>query len=738
MNKAVLITGISEFETKYGRYLSGLYLSHAVHEFFLNGGGSCYVVRVAGPGAEAAAIGIKDRRGAPAKTLTIAAANEGDWGNVLDVVIADGTEDSANEFSITVLRDRSTQNPPLDPVVLETHDNLSMNKASPNYVETAVKARSKYITATVESGNLANADFGTSRSAKLAVGDGTAALKLVGVGVVITVGAGSNPGTLRSAPGPSTNPAADARQILINLNGDAAILPKAVTIPPDAATGDAIALAIRNAVRAMSANTAGNQPAYDNFNCIFDPSGATSYLLTSGTTGAGSSVAVTAPAALPSLLPGAGPYKFVVFVNGDGPHEVVFNGPLATPTDVKNAINAVTPNLNPKRAANSTAVKGLTADYDNTAKAGNPSLVLKSGVAGVDSSVVITDSPTSENVAGTLKLGQSHLGKEITGAAVLRPAKSLNPTEMHLGDALVQNNVASVMFGSNGGSVTDVTFIDGLRAFDVITEVSILAVPGIYHQAVVDAGSSYCAQRMDCFFVADPDPQVDSVEEAIDFAKVLFKTSYSALYYPWLKSVDPTGQSPDPIIVPPSGFVTGMFARIDTKRGVWKAPAGTEANVGGAVGLITDTTDAQQDFLNPIGVNVIRSFPASGIVIWGARTLATRSDPEYRYVPVRRTAIFLEQSIYRGIQWAVFEPNDEPLWASLRLNINAFMSLQFRAGAFQGKTPIDAYFVQCDSKTTTQADIDAGVVNIRVGFAPLKPAEFVVLMLSQKVNQPAA
>jgi phage tail sheath protein FI len=181
-----------------------------------------------------------------------------------------------------------------------------------------------------------------------------------------------------------------------------------------------------------------------------------------------------------------------------------------------------------------------------------------------------------------------------------------------------------------------------------------------------------------------------------------------------------------------------MYARIDARRGVWKAAAGTEANVGGAVGLIADTTDAQQDFLNPIGVNVIRSFPASGIVIWGARTLATRSDPEYRYVPVRRTAIYLEQSIYNGIQWAVFEPNDEPLWASLRLNIGAFMMLQFRAGAFQGKTPNDAFFVQCDDKTTTQADIDAGVVNIRVGFAPLKPAEFVVLMLSQKVNQPAA
>jgi hypothetical protein len=198
---------------------------------------------------------------------------------------------------------------------------------------------------------------------------------------------------------------------------------------------------------------------------------------------------------------------------------------------------------------------------------------------------------------------------------------------------------------------------------------------------------------------------------------------------------DPSGVSPTPVLVPPSGFVAGMYARIDANRGVWKAPAGTEANLGGAVGLTANTTDAQQDFLNPIGANVVRSFPASGIVIWGARTLATRSDPEYRYVPVRRMAIFLEQSLYNGIQYAVFEPNDAGLWSSLRLNINSFMTRQFRAGAFQGRTPKDAFFVTVDETTTTQDDIDAGVVNILVGFAPLKPAEFVVLQLTQKAGQ---
>jgi hypothetical protein len=244
---------------------------------------------------------------------------------------------------------------------------------------------------------------------------------------------------------------------------------------------------------------------------------------------------------------------------------------------------------------------------------------------------------------------------------------------------------------------------------------------------------------MDAFYIADAGWTDDTVDEARAFINSLTtKTSYGALYFPWLRMADPSGRSSQPILVPPSGFIAGLYARIDGRRGVWKAPAGTEAGVSGISGLAAQITDAQQDFLNPIGVNVIRSFPASGVVVWGARTLATRSDPEYRYVPVRRMAIFLEQSIYSGIQFAVFEPNDEPLWASLRLNIRAFMTLLFRQVAFQGASPDEAFFVRCDATTTTQADIDSGIVNILVGFAPLKPAEFVVLRLTQKAGQAAA
>jgi len=176
------------------------------------------------------------------------------------------------------------------------------------------------------------------------------------------------------------------------------------------------------------------------------------------------------------------------------------------------------------------------------------------------------------------------------------------------------------------------------------------------------------------------------------------------------------------------------MARTDGSRGVWKAPAGLEAGLTGVVDLSVNLTNDENGSLNRVGVNCLRTFREVGAVVWGARTLRgsdTLSD-DYKYVPVRRLALFLEESLYRGTQWVVFEPNDEPLWSQIRLSVGAFMQDLFRKGAFQGTTPRDAFFVRCDAETTTQYDIDRGIVNIQVGFAPLKPAEFVIISIQQK------
>ncbi len=187
----------------------------------------------------------------------------------------------------------------------------------------------------------------------------------------------------------------------------------------------------------------------------------------------------------------------------------------------------------------------------------------------------------------------------------------------------------------------------------------------------------------------------------------------------------------------PCGIIAGVMARTDSERGVWKAAAGLDAGLAGVQGLEYNLSDAENGQLNPLGINCLRSFGILGRVVWGARTLrgADQFGDEYKYIPVRRLALYIEESLFRGTKWVVFEPNDEPLWAQIRLNAGAFMHNLFRQGAFEGSSPKDAYFVKCDHETTTQNDIDLGIVNIVVGFAPLKPAEFVIIQLQQIAGQ---
>ncbi len=441
---------------------------------------------------------------------------------------------------------------------------------------------------------------------------------------------------------------------------------------------------------------------------------------TAGTSVSGASAAATLP---------ADRRRFRINIDSDGPQTVTLADPVTTGGEIAAAIQTAVRALTPLRASTpGTAYSAFTAAFALGV------YTLTSGAAGKRSSVVVTNDPAA-NAATLLKLGGTNGGAEATGAAVLRPAVGT----YLLGDGTVAGATLSVTPGSDGTTPQPSDYINAFSMLDPVGDVNIVAVPGIGSRPVVEAGSNYCQQRMDCFYVADMTATDDTKEEAQTYVNSLtVKSSYAAVYFPWLKMVDPTGASLDPIAVPPSGFVTGMYARIDARRGVFKAPAGTEANIGGAVGVTKVISDAEQDTLNPIGVNVIRFFAASGLVIWGARTLATQSDPEYRYVPIRRFAVFLEQSIYRGIQWAVFEPNGEDLWASLRLNIGAFMLTQFRNGAFQGDTPAKAFFVKCDAETNPQDQINAGIVTVLVGFAPLRPAEFVVIRISQKTAEAAA
>jgi uncharacterized protein len=262
--------------------------------------------------------------------------------------------------------------------------------------------------------------------------------------------------------------------------------------------------------------------------------------------------------------------------------------------------------------------------------------------------------------------------------------------------------------------------------------------------AVYQAALALCVQRR-AMLIVDPNPSwATSIDQAIDNAidgRNDLNLSgpaarNAALYFPCVRQVDPLRDSRVDTFVP-SGIVAGIIARTDVSRGVWKAPAGLDASLDGVQDLQVNLDDLENGQLNPLGINCLRSFGVNGRIVWGARTLrgADESADEYKYLPVRRLALFLEESLYRGTQWVVFEPNDEPLWAQVRLNVGAFMQGLFRQGAFQGATPRDAYFVKCDSQTTTQNDINLGILNVIVGFAPLKPAEFVVIQIQQMAGQ---
>jgi phage tail sheath protein FI len=296
--------------------------------------------------------------------------------------------------------------------------------------------------------------------------------------------------------------------------------------------------------------------------------------------------------------------------------------------------------------------------------------------------------------------------------------------------------------GTNGGVLAKSDYFSTYPSLDKaidIFNIMVLAknTTGVALKDLWADASDFCLKRR-AILLMDPLESWKSRDDATNLITgvILLRTSlkkdYSALFFPRV-TVSEDGTL---IQVGPSGAIAGLMARIDSSRGVWKAPAGTEADLRGIAGLEYKFTDEDNGVMNPHAINTLRSFP-NGIVNWGARTMDGDDDfgSEYKYIPVRRTALYIEESLYRGLKWVVFEPNDDPLWAQIRLNVGAFMHDLFRQGAFQGKTKQEAYFVKCDSETTTQNDINLGIVNIWVGFAPLKPAEFVILTLQQMTGQ---
>lgn len=358
---------------------------------------------------------------------------------------------------------------------------------------------------------------------------------------------------------------------------------------------------------------------------------------------------------------------------------------------------------------------------------------------GPGSDVVVADE-THRNLS--MAPGSRNAVDRIAGGSALISAKRLpDATDASRPDVLAAE--AKLTGGSKGTAPAAADLKAGYTALDQIAPAvfNLLCLPGALglgdgYKAVVDDAVTYCEKRR-AFVVVDVPEDQDTTAELTTWLKTKAPgpSKNAAMYFPRLAIPDPLAPGVERNI-PASGTVAGVIARTDASRGVWKAPAGTDAVIRGAR-LAVELDDDRNGDLNVLGVNVLRSFPIFGSIVWGARTTegSDARASEWKYIPVRRMALYIEESLYQGLKWVVFEPNDVPLWSQIRLNVGSFLNGLFRQGAFAGVTPREAYFVKCDKDTTTQADVDRGIVNILVGFAPLKPAEFVVLKIQQMAGQ---
>jgi phage tail sheath protein FI len=366
-----------------------------------------------------------------------------------------------------------------------------------------------------------------------------------------------------------------------------------------------------------------------------------------------------------------------------------------------------------------------------------------------------------DSILRTAHFGVDKLAKDL----MLDPASTKKPTFNVQQYSLGGKKVGAQDLGQKGDSdIANITNASirgleanktGLYALDDVDLFNILCIPAATRQstppvsqitftdadvtAIISEATAYCDQRRAMLIMDIPIDviDVDAMQTWMTQNDTL-RNANVATYFPRVRIPDPLNKRLRD--VGPSGTLAGLWGTTDVARGVWKAPAGVETQLRGVSQLVYNLVDRENGVLNPLGINCLRNFPIYGNVSWGARTLygADLQANEWKYLPIRRMALFLEESVFRGIKWAVFQPNDEPLWAQLRMNVTSFMHDLFRQGAFQGSSPDQAYLVKCDSEINTQYEIDRGIVNVLVGFAPLKPAEFVILQIKQLAGQTPA
>lgn len=717
VDEARQVFNFGDFERAFGGLHIDSDLSYAVNHFFLNGGGTCWIVRVA-ENALAATVDLETTAGAV--TLSVTAASEGIWGNNLMVKVDYATADPVNTFNMTIT-ELGERNGRLVPLRSETHRNLSMNDRASTYARDAVNAASDLVELT--DSNLPGVVNATATSSlTLAAGDVT----------------GLNDDTRRLNVSVDGGPSTEIR-LFDGANDlvDVDELGQRIVARVNALDGVAGVTHSNNAgVLSFTSGTPGRRSSIIFRNAASQNAAA---LLGLGVVNGGREVAgaqETRPAASGTTGGRITDFAALAISNND---------PVNVQLVDLDALGAVVGVALETLSIPLTPVPTSLAQARSQIQAG----LAGSGVAAfsgarvdvIDDALVVVPSDAVPGLgftftgAGADELNLSTADVDFVNIAAYQPGIGQSKSAQVAGTG-----------GSDGIPPTSATFYTGDRvaktgvfALEDADTFNILAFPGNHDVAVQSAAIAYAEERRSMIIV-DIDPIIDTLDEARDWAtdaaNSSVKSTNSVAYFPRVRLADPL-QNGRLRSFPNCGVMAGLWARTDNQRGIWKAPAGIESALNGVQALDYVLSDPENGVLNPLGLNCLRSFPVYGTVSWGARTLvgADARGSEWKYVPVRRVALYIEESLYRGTQFAVFEPNDEPLWSQVRLAVGSFMNGLFRQGAFQGASPKDAYFVKCDGTTTTQADIDLGIVNIQVGFAPLKPAEFVIISIQQIADQ---
>jgi phage tail sheath protein FI len=730
----VQLFSFGDFERQFGGLALDSEVGYGVQQFFLNGGSEAWVVRTAN-GAAKASLTLKNSATSPLDVVTVAASSEGVWGNYLrlDVDYATSNPDSTFNLTVTEYQSNGSQ------LVLrrtESHRNLSMDSKSAQYAVRTVNANSNIVqlsrSAAVTGAVLTGLASGWSQSGDLSAFD---------------------PNQLDE----------NHQRVSISVNGDSPSVVQLFDPASPPSTLSDLAAEIQPKVRALKPGS----PAYDGFTVA-----AVNHRLV-----------FTAGA-----VPGIGQEHSSVRIFGAPAQDAGGTLKLGLANGGREAEAAASLRIVP--GGNSSAIL-TTVDLTNlptntvTMSVSTPASTVSASFSMANSKVTYTEAELGELAANLQFLirGSSTLaafskatvtlvgkrlqivsGTDATDALItfseaatglvdrlhLNANSNVQRYALGVGASVGQQSAAAP--GQDGSAPTAQQLIGsegdktGLYALEDVAAVNLLCIPRTADMseseglAVIAAAVAYCEKRR-AFMLVDPPSGRNAVSGSsrgiLEWASnQLTPSRNAAVYWPQVLVADLLdGYRLRSMAA--SGSIAGLYSRIDSARGVWKAPAGTEATLSNVQGLAYNVTDGENGVLNPLAINCLRALPVYGRIVWGARTTrgADQQADDYKYVPVRRLALYIEESLYRGTQWIVFEPNDEPLWAQIRLNVGAFMHTLFRQGAFQGKSPREAYFVKCDGESTTQADINNGIVNIIVGFAPLKPAEFVVIQLQQMAGQ---